>query len=253
MFHKSGGIVLHSTKYSENSLIVKIYTESFGLQSYLIRTSKNRKSKIKAGIFQPLTLLDFIISHNKKKDIQFIKEITQCRQFSGITFDIKKSSIAIFIAEILGKVIREEEQNKSLFGFIYNSIQTLDSTEKNVSKFHLVFLLELSKYLGFSPQSNYDNKNCIFNLYEGRFREHLPEHPYFIEKELSQHFNDLIGLSYDKIETVQFSSTIKKELLNKILDYYRIHINGFNIVRSHKVLEDIFLYTYLIFLSWGII
>lgn len=240
MFHKSRGIVLHSIKYSDSSLIVKIYTENFGLQSYILRSARNRKSKMKAGIFQPLALLNFVVSHNKKRGLQFIKEITECRHFSGIPYDIKKSSIAFFIAEVLCKAIREEEQNKALFDFIYSSIQTLDTTEERVSEFHLMFLLELTKYLGFYPHSNYGDKNSIFNLYEGRFQEHLPEHPYFIEKDLSKHFHDLLSSPYNEIRMFRVSSVIRKELLNKILDYYQIHLHGFNSVKSVTVLEEVF-------------
>jgi len=240
MFHKSRGIVLHSTKYSDSSLIVKIYTEDFGLQSYILRSARSRKSKMKVGIFQPLALLNFVVSHNKKQGLQFIKEITECQHFSGIPYDIKKSSIAFFIAEVLCKAIREEEQNKALFDFIYSSIQALDTTEERVSEFHLMFLLELTKYLGFYPHSNYSDKNCIFNLYEGCFQEHLPEYPYFIEKDLSKHFHDLLGSPYNEIGKFRGSSVIRKELLNKILDYYRVHLNWFKNIKALDVFEEVF-------------
>jgi len=240
MIYKSRGIVLRSTKYSDSGLIVKIYTESFGLQTYLIHSARSKKSKMKIGIFQPVTILDFVASHNKKQGLQFIKEITGCEQFTGIPYNIKKSSIAIFMAEVLYKAVHEEEQNKPLFDFIHTSLQTLDKMTGRVSEFHLIFLIELTKHLGFHPHLNYDDKNRIFDLYEGCFHEHLPEHSYFIEKDLSKHFYNLIAASSNKIKMNPLSAIIRKELLNKILDYYRIHLNGFSIVRSYAVMEDVF-------------
>jgi DNA repair protein RecO (recombination protein O) len=238
MLHKTKGIVLHALEYSETSLIVKIYTEDLGLQSYLIRSARKKKSKTKAGIFQPLSLLEFVAYYSKRSKLQTLKEITSCFQFKGIPYDIKKSSIAFFIAEVLYKTIREEEQNKPLFEFIFNSVQSLDEKEGRISEFHIFFLLDLSKYLGFYPHNNYNEKNNIFNLYDGRFQEHQPEHSYFTEKRLSKYFHELIEIN--KRENVVITSNLRKELINKLLDYYRIHINGFNTISSHIVLEDVF-------------
>jgi DNA repair protein RecO (recombination protein O) len=240
MLSKTRGIVLNYIKYSESSIIVKIYTENFGLQSFLIRSSRSKKSRIKAGIFQPLVLLEFVAEHKKKSKLHTIKEITHCVQFSGISSDIRKSSIAIFIAEILNKSIREEEQNKDLFGFLFDTIQFLDKKEGRISEFHLYFLLDLTKFLGFYPQDDYGENRSIFNLYNGKFQEYLPEHSYYIEKGLSKRLHELIAISNTDRDNYHFATGIKKELINKLIDYYRIHLNGFSIVQSHTVLEDIF-------------
>jgi len=241
MQYQTKGIVLHTINYSETSLIIKIYTENFGLQSFLIRSARNKKSKIKAGIFQPLTLLEFVADHKNKTKLHNIKEITNCFQFKNISLDIRKSSIAIFIAEILNKSIREEEENKSLFDFLFNTIQFLDKKEGRISDFHLFFLIDLTKYLGFYPQNNYKDNCEIFNLYDGNFQEKIPEQPYFIEKELSRHFYEIIKIANTDRDKLQTTLSVRKELINKMIDYYRIHLNGFGTVKSHVVLEEIFL------------
>ncbi len=241
MLYKTKGIVLNTIKYSETSIIAKIYTDSFGLVSYIIRSSRKSRTGIKTGLFQPLTLMDFVAYHKKKTGLHTIKEITGCHQFTGIPYDIKKSSVAIFIAEVLNKAIKEEEQNKILFYFIYNSIELLDKTEGRISEFNLYFLLELSQHLGFYPQGNYNERHKIFNLYDGHFQEHIPEHPYFIDTEMSRHFYKLIGKPLKDLSESGIPATIRKELLNKILDYYRIHLNGFNTLKSYAVLEEIFI------------
>ena len=240
MQYQTRGIVLHALNYSETSLIIKIYTENFGLQSFLIRSARSKKSKIKAGIFQPLTLLEFIADYKNKSKLHTVKEITNCFQFNNISLDIRKSSVAIFIAEVLNKAICEEEQNESLFDFLFNTIQILDKKEERISDFHLYFLLDLTKFLGFFPQNNF-NKDCeIFNLYDGKFQEQIPEHLYFIEKKLSRHLSEIINISYSNRDKNQITAGIRKELINKMIDYYRIHLNGFGIIKSHYVLEEIF-------------
>jgi len=240
MLHNTKGIVLHTLKYSETSLIVKIFTENLGLQSYLIRSVRNKKSKMKAGIFQPLSVLEFVAYYKKKSNLQTIKEITNCFQFNGISCDIRKSSIAIFIAEILNKSIREEEENKSLFYFLFSAVQSLDKKEGRISEFHLCFMIELSRYLGFYPNNNFDEKNRIFNLYDGQFQQYHPEHPYFMDKEASEQFSELIEtFDLNKNQTV-IPLIIRKELMNKILDYYRIHLNGFKDIKTLDVLEEVF-------------
>ena len=194
---------------------------------------------MKAGIFQPLTILDMIVMHKKTQGLQTIKEVTQCHQFSQIPYDIKKSSIAVFIAEVLYKAIREEEQNESLFHFLKSRIELLDNTDGRTGEFHLAFLIELTLHLGFFPQLNY-NANNIFNLYDGCFQENIPEHPYYISKELSAYFYNLVCASYEDIEVQGIPGAARKELLDKILDYYRIHLNGFQSLKSHIVLEEVF-------------
>ncbi|MCD4664768.1 MAG: DNA repair protein RecO [Bacteroidales bacterium] len=169
MLHKTRGIVLNKVKYSETSLIVKIYTELFGLQSYLIRGIRNKKSKIKPSLLQHLALIELIVYHKEKKSIQHIKEIKSAYQFKSVPFDIRKSSIIIFLNEILYKVIKEEESNKSLFEFLFNTIQILDINEKGVSDFHLIFLVQLTKFLGFFPKNNFSKTRDNFNLEDGEF------------------------------------------------------------------------------------
>lgn len=239
MLERTRGIVLHSLKYSDTSSIVKIYTESFGLVSYLVRFSRSKKSGMKAGIFQPLTILDMIVMHKKRQGLQSIKEITQCNQFSQIPYDIKKSSIAVFIAEVLYKAIREEEQNEPLFNFLKSKIEFLDISDGRMGEFHLSFLIELTLHLGFFPQLNYCD-NHIFNLYDGCFQDNIPEHPYYISKELSTYFFNLVSASYAESQVLGIPGTARKELLYKILDYYRIHLNGFQSLKSHIVLEEVF-------------
>ncbi|MBE9480196.1 MAG: DNA repair protein RecO, partial [Bacteroidetes bacterium] len=144
MLFKTRGIVFHQIKYSESSVIAKIYTELFGIQSYLIKGVRNKKSKIKSALLQHLSIVDLVVYHKEKSNIQYIKEIRSEYQFTSIPFDIRKSSIAVFINEILYKSIHEEEANQNLFDYLLNSIKLLDMITKRFVDFHLLFTIGLT-------------------------------------------------------------------------------------------------------------
>lgn len=239
MLIKTKGIVLHSLKYSENSIIIKLYTNNIGLQSFIIKSARSKKSRMKAGIFQPLSILDIIVHEGKKQGLHHIKEINSCNQFEHIPYDIKKSSVVFFIAELLYKSLHEEAPNKILFDFISEAVLTIDKTNERISDFHLIFMHELSRHLGFFPMNNYDSQNKIFNLMEGRFQGRPPEHPYFADAELGPYLNILFSSSFSEFSSTRFQPTVRRELVKKMIDYYRIHIQGFHALNSHSVLEEV--------------
>ena len=140
MLHQTKAIVLKTTKYSDNSLIVKMYTELFGLQTYIIGGVHSKKAKIKSALFMPLTLLDVVANSSTKSSLIRPKEISISHSLQHIHADIQKATISIFLNEILLKSIKEEEANPDLFAFVYQSILVLEQTE-NVAMFHIEFLL----------------------------------------------------------------------------------------------------------------
>ena len=239
MLFKTKGVVLHTLNYSENSIIIKAYTENDGLQSFIVKTGRSKKSPIKSGLFQPLSVLCMESYQSKNQGLHHIKEVSVAVQLMNIYYDTRKSAIAFFIAELLLSSIREEEKNKSLFDFIFNSIITLDQKEKSVSDFHLFFLIDLTRFLGFFPNNNYSDKSQIFDLNEGCFQEYIPEHSHYIKNELSQYLHFMI--EENRREELKLSSTFRKEMIKKLLEYYSIHLNGFKKLRSHIVLEDVFI------------
>ena len=239
MLYKTKGVVLHYTKYSETSVIVKIYTELFGIQTYLIRGVRKQKSKVKLNLLQHVSLVDMVVYHKEKSSINHIKEIQSAYQFKSIPFDIRKSSIAIFINEVLYKSIHEEEANKKMFDFIFNSIKILDLMKDNFNNFHLLFLVILTKHLGFFPKTNFSDDNSIFNLIEGVFQSFLPEHAHYIQKPHTQYLNKLLFSSYEDLSSIKIPSTYKTELLDKLIEYYQLHLPNFKDINSHKILQNI--------------
>ncbi len=238
MLHQTRGIVLHQTKYSETSLIVKIYTELFGLQTYMIRGVRKSGSKIKAGILQNLNLVDLIVYKKEKSDIQNIKEIRMFHQYKQIPFDVVKSSVLIFLNEILYKSIREEGADQDLFEFIFDSLEILDDIPDPVN-FHVLFLIRLSKYLGFYPRQNYTGKQKYFNLLEGEFEEKPILEKHSLTPELSSLLYKLTHTQFKDLKKVSLSGSERHQLVTGLLDYYAFHLPGFGNIKSHQVLREV--------------
>ncbi len=239
MIIKTSGIILHSLKYAETSIIARIYTRELGLQSYLVPGVRKTKAKIKQNLFQPLCILDLVVYHKEREGLHRIREISCPRPYSNIPYDIQKTSIAIFLAEIMQHALKSQEASPSLFDFLRDAFYHLDSTTEKIADFHLVFLLKLSRHLGFQPRNNYDASRCFFNLSEGVF-QHAEGHPEIcLDKELSRHFFNIMRADLHLPESLVITKEYRKKLLHKIIDYYRHHLAGMPEVKSHGILETV--------------
>lgn len=239
MLHSTSGIVLNTVKYSETSLIVKIYTSNFGLQSYMINGVRSKKSNKKARLFQPLALVDMIVSNSTKGNLQRISEITPLHPYTEIPFDMVKSSIVIFLNEILYKSLNEEHADADLFEFIKSSLLVLDLKHDNCANFHVYFMLQLSRYLGFYPEGKCSKETPLFDLREGRFIKSIPSHFDYLTAKASILLYHVIGSSYDSIHQIQIGNSERKALLASVILFYRLHIASFPEIKSQKVLEEV--------------
>ncbi|MBI9033658.1 MAG: DNA repair protein RecO [Bacteroidales bacterium] len=240
MLHQTKGIVLHQVKYSETSIVAKIYTELFGVQSYLVRGVRKRKSKTSNAHFQHLSLLDMTVYHKQKSSLQNIKEIRQDYHFQEIPYDISKSSIAIFINEMVYKSIKEEEANPALFNFIFDSVRFLDLVDRDYNCFHLMFCSKLTRFLGFYPRGEFSDSNSYFDLQEGEFCAHTPIHDNYMNAECSKILHGFIQHSYEDLGSCPLNKDLRNLFLSKIIDYYRLHIHGMGEIKSHTILQSIF-------------
>lgn len=240
MIQKTRGIVLHHIKYSETSVVATIYTEHFGRQAFLIKGVRSKKASIRANILQPLFLLDMEVYYKPTRDLQSVKEVRNAFVFSTIPYDLRKSSIALFMAEILYKTIREQEANPDLFDFLYHTIQILDLKTEGISTFHLYFMVQFTKYLGFYPTNNFSEQNCLFDLQNGSFVSAKPIHNQYLNKELSLLLSTLLPYSEDQHGTLQPEHMQKIHLLEKMIDYYCLHNDGLINIKSLGVLRDVF-------------
>jgi len=239
MLHKTRGIVLKASNYSESSIVVQIFTEKFGLQSYLVSGAKKPKAKIRQNMFQQLQLLEMVVYHKSNGSLQRISEVKAQPVLVSIPYDLVKTSIALFINEVLYKSLKLHYEDEPLFNFIYNAIDLLDKLKEGLANFHLYFLIRLTTYLGFYPDRTYENNALFFDLKEGVYAREQPLHLYIIDQSLIEDFKKLIGSGFENIHQLRFSPNNKKALLAKILDYYQLHIESFRDVKSHLVLEDV--------------
>lgn len=239
MLVKTQGIVLKTINYSETSVVAKIYTEQFGLKAYLIHGVRKRKAKTKANNLQGLSLLDMEVYNRENKDLQHIKELKNAYIFLNLPYDIRKSSIALFLNELIYNSIQEEEPNPSLFHYLFNAIQLLDLTEDHFSGFHLHFAVQLSKYLGFGPADNSFKKDTLFDLADGKFHTATSQGLYQLNREESLFFYRASALSFEQFKLFQVSKSLRKTMLEHILHYYKIHLPNFKDLRSHEVLETV--------------
>lgn len=240
MLHKTRGIILRQIKYSENSIIVQVFTELFGRQAYIVSGVRGKKSKNKINFFQPLHIVEMDIYYKASREMQRISEVKSLVPFTSITQDPLKSSQAIFLAELLLKSIREEEKDINLFEFVVNSIQFLDLTKENPANFHLVFMLKLTRFLGFFPNEGFNEMNNLFNLRSGSFCCTAPDHDEYISKELTFFFQQLLNIPLKNFYTVILNSRSRSKLMRNILDYYYLHIGGMPEIKSFSVLTEVF-------------
>jgi DNA repair protein RecO (recombination protein O) len=231
-------IVLSSLKYGDTSLIVKCYTEEAGLKSYLIRgVLKPKKKGIKAGYFQPLTQLKLVASHNTKGTLNSLKEVHVINPYSSIYSDIVKQSVVMFLSEILSTSIQEEEQNITFYHFLEAAFNWLDAHDK-IANFHLLFLLNLTSFLGFYPDLSSKEK-LGFNLLEGMFTDQVNDKNVIYKNDFHQ-FKKLLGINFDDIENMSFSKKERQLVLQTIIRYFNLHLGNFRNPKSLQILETIF-------------
>jgi DNA repair protein RecO (recombination protein O) len=239
MLHKTRGIVFRTIRYTDSSVIVHIFTETFGLRSYLVPGARSKKAKVRASLFQPLALVELQVSNREKNSLHRISDITSLQSWNRIAADIRKSSMLLFLNEVLYKSIREEAPYTDLFEFISQALQMLELGTENNPNFHLVFLSKLAGLLGFAPQGMYCPETPVFNLSEGQFQDHEPSHVHFISGEPSRLLGEILNLNFENGHQLEMTGGHRRELVRKLIDYYRLHISTVKEIKSQAVLEEV--------------
>lgn len=239
MLKKTKAIVLFTLKYNDSSLIVHTFTEGDGRMSFWLRIPKNSKAKVKNVLFQPLSILELDIDVSNH-GLSHIKEARSISPFNSIPFDPLKLSVAIFLAEYLSKVLREETQNKSLFAYLEYSIRWLDGTEEIPANFHLVFLMRLSRFLGLYPNLENYHQGDFFDLENGCFVSTQPIHGQFVHGQQAKHILTLMRMNYATMHLFKMNHVERNEILDMLLKYYSIHIPGSADLKSLPILKELF-------------
>ena len=221
MIIKTRGIVFRFTKFKETSIIVTIFTETFGLQSYIVNGVRSKSAKNKIALYQPLTLLNLVVYHRENANIERIKEISCLHPYKSLMSDVKKSTLAMFLNELLNKTVKDESHAAEIFRFICDSLIALDSQEKGYENFHLIFMLKLARFLGFG----------VYTLNEvlgGRMTD----------RETEKILEELLTADYHaqlKITNIQ-----RRTILELLIKFYAEHIETLGEIRSVQVLREVF-------------
>lgn len=234
MLIKTRGIIFKTLKYSETSLILDIYTEEKGLRKYIISGVRNKRSKVKTGLLQAATLVDMVAYFRDNKPMNRIKEIKAAQIYESIPFELMKGTISLFMIELAQKTIKEEEGNPELFNFLFNRFAALDKLTQLNPNFHLHFMLDLSAYLGFYPGGDWSVETPWLNMRDGNFVKDEPLHQYGLSRDLSEK----VGLLLKK-EVVKITRVDRQKIVQKLIDYYRIHVENFNGLNTHEILKEV--------------
>ena len=227
MLHTTQGIVLGYIKYRETSIIAKIFTKDLGLQAYIIQGVRAKKPKYNIALFQPLTLLDMVVYHQKQRGVQRVAEVQRYTPNNDILANIKKATIAVFLAELLAKVIREEERNEDLFNFLWQAVVSLNEKTVGYEFFYLTFMLQLGHYLGFGISTVQD----IYTQLR-RSGQHWE-----IDQETLRGLNAL--LSGKVAGHIDMDRVVKRRVTEVIIKFYQLHIDSLHTLKSLKVLQEI--------------
>lgn len=229
---------MHVLSYREASVIAHVYTEGFGMQSFLLNGVRKPKARFNANMMQPLSCIELVAYFKPGNSLHRVNDISSSPSFSSIPYDTVKTTIALFLAEVMYRSIREEEKNQDLFDFIYNSVLYLDQQKEHFHLFHLLFMVKLSRFLGFYPQNSEFN-SAIFDLREGVFTDSLPLHSDILDRETGRSLSALLGYNLDSLSACQLNSVQRRNLLRGLVTYYELHqMHGYR-MQSLNVLEEV--------------
>lgn len=244
MLLKTKGIVIKQTKFSESGVIVKIYTEELGIQSFFVRGLRSQKSprskvgsKGKAAMYQPLTMLNLVVSYSENKSLHNITEVSLWYLYQSITENAIKRSLLFFINELLHKSLKEETANKELFSWIHKALVWLDLADDGFVNFHLIFMMQLTMFLGFYPKKELSENQTVLDMQEGRFSNRIPNHPYYVSGEAAQILCQIRDAKFEDSVNLKLNNKSRKVILETLISYYKLHLPSIGEFKSLDVLS----------------
>lgn len=231
-------IVLSALKYSDTSLIVKVFSKDYGIITYMLKgVLSNKKGKLKPALFQPLTQLEITATHKNKGTLESMREAKVIQAYKSIPNNIVKSSVVMFLAEVLANAIPDQQKDEGLFNYLTYSLQWLEDKD-TLGNYNILFLLNLSKYLGFYPDTS-SNSYPFFDLQEGCFVAVANLNP-CIDQEITPLFRQFLGINFDASVRIKTTKKHRQMLLHYLILYFELHLQGFKKPKSLQVLQAVY-------------
>jgi len=240
MHHKTQGIVLGTRKYNDRFSITQVFSSEFGRTAYMLPQSKSKKSKINQALFFPLSVVNLEVEHFPLRQIHRIKEAQRQFPLYSINVNLLKVSIAFFLSEFLTQVLQETHENSVIFDFLKESIITLEEKETGIANFHIVFMFSLTQFLGISPNLDNYKGDCFFDLLNGEYVSNKPINNHFLNMQESRFLNLFKRINFNNMHLLKLSQYNRNDIINYILDYYRIHVYDFPEIKSLQVLRELY-------------
>lgn len=238
--NRSRGIVLRSLRYNDTQVIVSIYTELEGTVDFIVRRTTGSRQAVKASTWAPLTLVEVAWEPRQRANLQKPRELTLWRPWQSIPFHPHKAAIAIFLGELLGYTLRSEQPDNELFAFATNSLEWFDESDKNYVNFHVVFLLKMSRFLGFMPNVDEWHEGALFDLQAATFVDTPPPHSYYLEAAEAALVPKFLRMNIRSMQAVGLSGAMRSRALEIVILFYRLHIPELPELKSLAVLTEVF-------------
>ncbi|WP_207495070.1 DNA repair protein RecO [Aridibaculum aurantiacum] len=243
MTFKTKGIVLRTVKYGETSVITTVYTELFGLQSYIVKgvRQSSKRSQGKGIFFQPAAILDLVVYHNELKNLNFIKDYQWGYLYDHVLFDVVKNAVAMYIVEMLHHCLKQPEANPELYYLAEDTLKQLDKGNATLTaNLPLYFMLHLGGELGFRIQGGYEPSTPILDLHDGQFAEERPNHSYYLDGEQAKLTSELLAIHfYNDLENFKLNRNQRRLLLQAFQNYISLHVQDFGELKSLQVLQEV--------------
>lgn len=238
--YKARGVVLHTVRYGENSMVLFMLTDAVGRQSYMVQGIKGGKTRgNKAALLQPMFVLEYEGYESSKMQMHRMRDVRASMPLTSLPFDVRKSTIALFMAEVIYRLVKEAEPNGPLFGFVCDSVAALDAMQEGIANFHLWFLVMLSSYLGFYPGNEYITRSW-FDIKEGVFTPVMPSHRMMLGQEDTAVMASLMQTRAEELGELKLSRERRSSFLSAMLTYFGYHLDTINHVRSVQILKEVF-------------
>jgi len=242
MLTRTRAIVLSNRKHKENAAILQLYTEEYGRCSYILYGVQSKRNGKRQSFLQPFSTVVVEGEVRRGEELQQIKEIKSDYPHTNLLFDPYKNIIALFLSEVLLKVLRTNEKDEPLFSFLHHSVRYLDLAEKGIANFHIAFLIRLTQFLGFFPALERDHyfERHYYDLKQAHFTPVKPPHKYYLIPQEAAFLPQLTRISYNNMHQFRFNRQERIELIEKILSYYKIHLQEFGEIKAISVLKEVF-------------